>query len=62
MAFRSCAHWLAYRTGHGLHTAREMVRVSRALPKLPLVSEAMGKGELLLFEGQSDYAGRNTGE
>ena len=44
--FRSCAHWLAYRTGHGLHTAREMVRVSRTLPKLPLVSEAMGKGEL----------------
>ena len=26
--FRSCAHWLAYRTGHSLHTAREMVRVS----------------------------------
>lgn len=44
--FRSCAHWLAYRVGMSLSTARQHVRVARKLPDLPLISEAFSKGEL----------------
>ena len=44
--FRSCAHWLNWRTGLDLGTAREKVRVAKALGVLPLLSEAMGCGEL----------------
>ena len=43
---RSCAHWLALRTGIDLGTAREKVRAARALEHLPLVSKAMSRGEL----------------
>ena len=43
---RSCAHWLAFRTGVDLGAAREKVRGARALERLPLVSEAMARGEL----------------
>src|SRR5918992_1821955 len=43
---RSCAHWLAFRTGVDLGAAREKVRAARALEHLPLVSEAMSRGEL----------------
>ena len=43
---RSCAHWLSFRTGRDLRTAREKVRVAAALERLPAVGEAMGKGEL----------------
>src|SRR5690606_24117654 len=44
--FRSCAHWLSWRTGIALGAAREKVRVARALGELPLLSEAMQHGEL----------------
>jgi uncharacterized protein DUF222/HNH endonuclease len=44
--FRSCAHWLSWRTGIGLGAAREKVRVARALAPLPRLGEAMGRGEL----------------
>lgn len=44
--FLSCAHWLSWRTGIDLGTAREKVRVARALDDLPLVSDAMRRGEL----------------
>ncbi len=44
--FTSCAHWLNWRTGLGMGTAREKVRVARALGELPLISEAMSRGEL----------------
>ena len=44
--FRSCAHWLNWRTGLELGAAREKVRVARALAELPLISEAMRCGEL----------------
>ncbi|MGH7477919.1 MAG: DUF222 domain-containing protein, partial [Longimicrobiales bacterium] len=44
--FRSCAHWLSWRTGIALGAAREKVRVARALERLPLLSEAMRRGEL----------------
>ncbi|MDX1579232.1 MAG: DUF222 domain-containing protein, partial [Gemmatimonadota bacterium] len=43
---RSCAHWLAYRSGLDLGTAREHVRVARALAQLPRTAEAMGRGAL----------------
>ncbi|MGB5163270.1 MAG: DUF222 domain-containing protein [Thermoanaerobaculia bacterium] len=44
--FRSCAHWLNWRTGLDLGAAREKVRVAKALDELPLLSKAMGCGEL----------------
>ncbi|HUP24050.1 MAG TPA: DUF222 domain-containing protein [Thermoanaerobaculia bacterium] len=44
--FRSCAHWLCWRTGIDLGAAREKVRVARALAGLPLLSEAMRRGEV----------------
>lgn len=44
--FRSCAHWLSWRTGIGLGAAREHVRVARALNELPQLSEAMRRGRL----------------
>ena len=43
---RSCAHWLALRTGIDLGAAREKVRAARALEVLPLTSAAMARGEL----------------
>jgi len=44
--FRSCAHWLAFRTGINLGAAREKVRAARALGALPQVSASMARGEL----------------
>ena len=46
MGLRSCAHWLNWRCGVSLGTAREQVRVGRALAELPLVKAAFGRGEL----------------
>ena len=42
----SCAHWLSWACGIDTHTAREKVRVARALTGLPLLSEALARGEL----------------
>ena len=42
----SCAHWLSRACGIDTHTAREKVRVARALKELPLLSEALANGEL----------------
>ena len=44
--FRSCAHWLSWRTGIALGAAREKMRVARALPELPRISEEMQRGAL----------------
>ena len=44
--FLSCAHWLTWRIGLAPGAARERMRVARALGDLPLMSEAMSKGEL----------------
>jgi hypothetical protein len=44
--FRSCAHWLNWRTGLELGAAREKVRVAHALSALPTLSGAMQRGEL----------------
>src|SRR4051794_33645173 len=42
----SCAHWLAWRCSIAPGTAREQVRVARALDGLPLVRAAFARGEL----------------
>jgi hypothetical protein len=44
--FLSCAHWLSWRVGLDLGAARERVRVARALGALPLLAEALARGEL----------------
>lgn len=44
--FKSCAHWLNWRTGLALGAAREKVRVARALAELPRLSDAMRRGAL----------------
>ncbi len=44
--FKSCAHWLNWRTGLALGAAREKVRVARALGDLPLLSDAMRRGRI----------------
>src|SRR5690606_2053995 len=43
---RSCAHWLNWQCGVSMHTARERVRVARALAELPLIREAFERGEI----------------
>jgi hypothetical protein len=42
----SCAHWLAWRVGLDPATAREKVRVARALGKLPAIDEALRLAKL----------------
>ena len=44
--FRSCAHWLNWRTGLDLGAAREKLRVAAALAELPHLSAAMACGRL----------------
>src|SRR3989441_2513491 len=44
--FRSCAAWLSWRVGLDLGTAREKVRVARALGTLPRMAQALAHGEL----------------
>jgi hypothetical protein len=44
--FSSCADWLAFATKLDKVTAREKVRVARALSGLPATSAAMSRGEL----------------
>ncbi|MGB8651227.1 MAG: DUF222 domain-containing protein, partial [Mycobacteriales bacterium] len=42
----SCAHWVSWRLGFTVATARERVRVARALRGLPLMAEAFGLGRV----------------
>src|SRR2546426_10309564 len=44
--FRSCAAWLSWRVGLDLGAARGRVRVARALGTLPLLAQALARGEL----------------
>jgi hypothetical protein len=44
--FRSCADWLTWRVGLGPGSAREHVRVARALGTLPRLAQALSHGEL----------------
>jgi hypothetical protein len=42
----SCAHWLSWRVGWDPGTARERVRVARALGRLPTIDQALRTGSL----------------
>lgn len=42
----SCAHWLSWRVGWDLGTARERVRVAHRLAELPDVDDALRRGAL----------------
>ena len=44
--FKSCAHWLSWRTGDTISTAREKVRVARKLEACPQVLEAFAEGRV----------------
>src|SRR5467141_1537375 len=44
--FSSCAAWLSWRVGLAPGAAREHVRVARALGTLPLLAQALARGEL----------------
>jgi hypothetical protein len=44
--FKSCAHWLTWRIGLAPGAAREHVRVASALGTLPLLAQALARGEL----------------
>ena len=44
--FRTCAHWLSWRTGLAIGPAREKVRVGKALVQLPRMSAAMSGGRI----------------
>src|SRR5882762_9285882 len=44
--FCSCAAWLTWRVGLDRGAARERVRVARALGTLPLLAQALARGEL----------------
>ena len=44
--FSSCAAWLSWRVGLDPGAARERVRVARALEPLPLLADALARGEL----------------
>jgi hypothetical protein len=43
---RSCAHWLAWRVGWDLVTARDHVRVAAKLAEFPAIDDALRRGEI----------------
>jgi hypothetical protein len=43
---QSCAHWLNWKCGMSLGSARERVRMARALPDLPEISAAFREGRV----------------
>ena len=45
---QSCAHWLNWKCGMSQSSARERVRVARALPLLPEISAAFAQGRVSL--------------
>src|SRR3954454_14450944 len=42
----SCAHWLSWRVGLSLGTARDQVRVARRLEELPALAAAFADGRV----------------
>ncbi|MFB6368424.1 MAG: DUF222 domain-containing protein [Gemmatimonadota bacterium] len=50
---RSCADWLAFRAGLDPNTAREHVRVARALEDLPRTRESMARGRLSFSQARA---------
>lgn len=45
-SFKSCAEWLAWRSGISLSAAREKVRTAQALRRLPAIAAAFAAGKL----------------
>jgi hypothetical protein len=45
-SFKTCAEWLAWRSGISLSAAREKVRTAQALRRLPAISAAFAAGRL----------------
>ena len=45
LGMASCAHWLNFKCGIGMHAAREKVRVANALADFPEMSERFQRGE-----------------
>lgn len=43
---QTCAHWLSWRVGWDLATAREHVRVANRLGELPLIDDALRRGAI----------------
>ena len=46
LGMASCAHWLNFQCGIGMHAAREKVRVANALADFPNMTERFQRGEL----------------
>ena len=44
LGFQSCAHWLNFKCGFGMNSARERLRVAHTLVTLPKVSKAFSEG------------------
>ncbi len=49
----SCAQWLSWFTGVKLSTAYERLRVAHALAKLPIIDDAMRRGEVSYTQGRA---------
>jgi hypothetical protein len=46
LGFQSCAHWLNFKCGFGMNSARERLRVAHALAELPQISEKFSDGAI----------------
>ena len=46
LGFQSCAHWLNFKCGFGMNSARERLRVAHALGGLPRISEKFSEGAI----------------
>ena len=46
LGFQSCAHWLNFKCGFGMNSARERLRVAHALSGLPRISEKFSEGAI----------------
>lgn len=46
LGFQSCAHWLNFKCGFGMNSARERLRVAHALEGLPKISEKFAAGAI----------------
>ena len=46
LGFHSCAHWLNFKCGFGMNSARERLRVAHALSGLPKISEKFSAGAI----------------
>ena len=58
----SCAHWLSWACGIDTHTAREKVRVARALAELPLAVGGARQGRARLLQGEGAHPHRHLRE